>query len=384
MVSREYIFCLGGQENTLALARYGSMLGVKVVYLDYEETPASFSRYVQFQKLERTTEKGILEQVLRMKHSIGADKPFIFFNSDNFVRFAFHHRPALAGEFDFIIPAQKIIDCALDKGKMNQILPEEVLPISFPVEGVDDLLRLIPPLMVKARDTSKQRTFKTLVLESRMHCGSFAQNNDGQLKDFLFQEVVKEVGGRLVSVFFYRDHEGRFCSVAMERERMNPYWGGVGCLIKVIRFEFIDLIREMFREMGYVGLGEIDLFESKGKITIFDLNVRLPSWAFLAKIAGVDLIGMYLRDLSGGAFNVIQRKKNNSKRCIKAIDLINDVEAVFHPRKGLFFKRMITLREYVKSVRSVRYFFIFNLVDFRPFFHKMIMEFANAFRKKRA
>lgn len=380
---RENIFCLGGEENTLALARYGNKLGMRVVYFDFKKTAASFSKYVHFKKLEKVTGLENLKRVIETKFTVGEDKPFIFFNSDDFVRFGHNHRKNLASEFNFMIPRQKIIECALDKFKMGEILPVEVLPTSFVVEKVDELLRLTPPLMVKPRDTSEQIPFKTMILSSLYDLNNFVQRNNGQLEKFLFQNVVRDPGGKLVSIFFYRNPEGRFYSIAMERERMNPYWGGVGCLIKAIRSDLTELVEKMLQQMDYVGLGEIDLFESKGKITIFDLNVRLPSWAFLAKIAGVDLIGIYLRDLSKGAVNVIEIKNNNSNRCIKAIDVINDMEVVFHPRKGLLFKRMITLREYLNSIRNVRHFFMFNLIDFKPFFYKMAMEFINAFRKNR-
>lgn len=379
MRSKRYIFCLGGEENTLALARYGNKLGMKVVYFDFEKTAASFSKYVQFEKLDRMAENEVLTRVLNTKYKLGEDRPFIFFNSDNFVRFVFKYRLSLEREFNFTIPAQEIIECALDKSRMREILPWEVLPISFPVEKSRDLLSLAPPLLVKARDTSKERTFKTAILISNSDVIEFAGKNDGQLKDFLFQEVVKAPEGRLVSVFFYRNHLGRFYSVAIERERMNPHWGGVGCLIKAIRWDSTELIERMLDQMDYVGLGEIDLFECEGKITIFDLNVRLPSWTFLAKILGVDLIGMYLRDLSNGAFSVVENDMYNGNKCIKAIDLINDLEVVFHPRKGLLFNRMLTFREYLNSIRDVRYFFIFNSIDFRPFFYKMIMELGKIF-----
>ena len=380
--SKKYIFCLGGQENTLALARYGDKIGMKAIYFDFEKTPASFSKYVQFEKLERMTEDEVFSRVLNTKHNLREDKPFIFFNSDNFVRFAANHRLGLEREFNFTIPTQKIIECALDKSRMDEILPSDVLPVSFPVENRNQLLSLTPPLIVKARDTSRERTFKTMVLSSSSDFMSFAQKNDGNLKDFLFQRLVRERGGRLISVFFYRNTEGGFYSVAIERERMNPYWGGVGCLIKAIKWDFTEFIEKILRQMDYLGFGEIDLFEYEGKITIFDLNVRLPSWAFLAKILGVDLIGIYLRDLSNGAVSIVENKKENSNRCIKAIDLINDMEVVFHPRKGLLFKRMLTFKEYLNSIRDVRYFFIFNLIDFRPFLYKMMREFSNVFWKK--
>lgn len=377
MHSRKFIFCLGGLENTLALARYGNKIGMKVAYFDFEKTPASFSKYVHFQKLEKKTENEVLRRVLDMKYSLGEDKPLIFFNSDNFVRLVFNHRLILEEEFDFIIPAQKVIECALDKSKMNEILPGEVLPIRFPVEKTDDLLKLPLPSMVKVKDTSKKRTFKTVVLNSYSDVMTFAERNDGQLKDFLFQEVVKAPEGKLISVFFYRNNEGRFYSVAIERKRMNPHWGGVGCLIKAIKWDFTEFIEKILRQMDYVGLGEIDLFECEGKITIFDLNVRLPSWAFLAENSGVDLIGMYLVDVSNGVFGITKNNTSSSNKCIKAIDLINDLEAVFHPRKGLLFNRMLTFREYLNSIRDVRYSFIFSLIDFRPFFYKMIMELGN-------
>lgn len=377
MTSGKNIFCLGGHENTLALSRYASGLGIKTIYFDFDKTETSFSRRILFKKLGKMSEDEILSYLLEVKENLGGNKPFIFFNSDYFVRFANNHRSVLTDEFNFIIPDSKIIECALDKGRMDEILPVKLLPIRFPVKTTDQLLCLSPPLIVKPRDTSKETPFKTRILKSLTEFSNFANIYNGQFGNFLFQEVINEPGGRLISIFFYINPEGRFYSVAIERERMNPHWGGVGCLIKATKCEFAEQIEKVLRQMDYVGLGEIDVYESRGKITIFDLNVRLPGWAFFAKKCGADLMGMYLMDLSKGTLALTQRAVSNSDRSIKAIDLINDMEVVFHPRKGLLFNGKLTVGQYLKSLRGVRSFFIFNLFDFRPFFYKMMMELLN-------
>jgi hypothetical protein len=132
--------------------------------------------------------------------------------------------------------------------------------------------------------------------------------------------------------------------------------------------------------MNYVGIGEIDTLESPKKITIFDLNARLPSWTFFSEKCGIDLIGIYLRDTYGDSFENIHVCKNNLQGNIKAIDLINDFKTVFSPEKGLLFNGKITISEYFRSLLGIKYFYTLSLDDLHPFLYILKNEILNLTR----
>lgn len=381
--TRQHVFCLGGLENTLAVARHARRSGADTMYFDSISTSAAFSRCVQFVPLTSADEPEIFSCLKKAKGQIAEESPLIFFNSDPFVRFALNHRKVLQKEFTFLLPSSKVIECALDKKRMVEIFPPHLLPIEYCVECSSDLSKLPLPVIVKPRDTSFGLPFKTKILETRQQAEDFAEHFGGMLEGFLFQEIVSNKPGRLVSIFFYRRTDRGFISVAIERERMNPSWGGVGCLIKKTEFLHTRMLEEVLQMAGYEGLGEIDLFETENSMIMFDLNVRLPGWAFFAEKCGIDLLGMYLEDLSRGALRKQGSRKTSRGAVIRAIDIINDAQTVFHPRKGLFASGKLTITEYLKSLKGVRGVYLFDMHDWGPFLHKIYDEFRVFLKKSR-
>jgi predicted ATP-grasp superfamily ATP-dependent carboligase len=187
----------------------------------------------------------------------------------------------------------------------------------------------------------------------------------------VFQEVLENNTGRLVSIFFYVSPVGEFRSVAIQRERMIPYWGGVASLISLTQSKSTRLIQRFLEDMNYCGLGEIDLYESKERIAIFDLNVRLSSWAFFAEKCGTDLIGPYMRDLGKGQLSFNNGTPGDKQGQLKAIDIMNDIFTSFHPKEGILVNNVITLRQYIRSLRGVKCFYILSLNDVFPFLYRL-------------
>ncbi len=377
-----HFVCLGGNENTLAVARYAHRCGSGAMYFDVTKTSAAFSRYVEYMPLMSSTGTEILSRLTITRKRLQEKTPLIFFNSDPFVRFALNFRQDLEKEFTFLIPSRKIIECALDKKRMPEIFPHHLLPEEYPIESSKDLDRLPLPVIVKPRDTSFGLPFKTKVLESRQQIEDFAERFGEELDGFLFQEIVTRRPGRLVSIFFYRRPDGRLHTIAIERERMNPFWGGVGCLIKKTEFLHDRLLAEALKEADYEGLGEVDVFETENSMIMFDLNVRLPGWAFFAEICGVDLLGMYLDDMSKGSLRAFHPRTPCRKSVIKAVDLLNDTEAVFHPRNGLIANGKLTVGQYLKSLKGVRGAYLIDSRDMGPFLHKFYDELRTFLRKR--
>lgn len=381
---KNYVFCLGGAENTLGLARYMSRSGFKTVYFDDHHTIASFCKYLEFHKLSEMSDADLVRLILALEKDLRGNRQPIFFNSDRFVCFANKQRKNLEEKFAFLIPDSRVIECALDKSRMGEIFPSELLPNAFALQTYEDLLSVKQRIVVKPRDTSGPIPFKMKLLNSASDLAEFGNRYNAQLSDFLFQEVVGGPKTRLVSIFFYRSAGGQFYSVPIEKERMIPYWGGVGCLIRSSNCDSVEPIERALSQMGYVGLGEVDLCESQGRITVFDLNVRLPSWAFFAEKCGIDMVGLYSRDVTSG---LCGRKIVSSAvncRNAKAIDLVNDIITVFHPKEGLLVNRVLTPWQYLKSLHGVRYFYVLRFNDFAPFLYKLKITLQHTFLRIRS
>jgi len=365
------VLCLGGEENTLGLARYMSRFGFKTVYWDNNRTVASSSKHVLFSKLPPVSDTELLQRIVGLEKGLDGHKPLAFFNSDRFVRFGNTQRERLAEICTFLVPESRIIECALDKSRMAEIFPRELLADTFPVETHRDLVSINQPTVVKPKDTSEPMPFKTEILSTPAEFEHFGTKYAGQLGRFLFQELVGGPEARLVSIFFYRSPGGEVYSLSIERERMIPYWGGIGCLIRRTNCESVKSIEKALSGMGYVGLGEVDVCENQGRITVFDLNVRLPSWAFFAEKCGMDMIGLYSRDVMNGNLGVKPVSTGLTGRNGKAIDLINDFITVFHPKEGALVNRVLTPWQYLKSLRGVRHFYILSFKDLGPFLYRL-------------
>jgi predicted ATP-grasp superfamily ATP-dependent carboligase len=368
---RNSILCLGGEENTLGLARYMSRFGLKTVYCDSRRTVASSSKHVVFWKLPCGSDADLLQRFARLGMGLDGHKHLLFFNSDRFVKFGNTQRESLAERFDFMIPDARIVECALDKSRMSEIFPKELLADNFPVETHGDLISINQPLMVKPKNTSEPMPFKTAILSTPAEIERFGRKYERQLTRFLFQELVGGPESRLVSIFFYRSPRGEVYTLSIERERMIPYWGGIGCLIQSTHCQSAMSIEKALSIMRYVGLGEVDVCETHDRTTVFDLNVRLPSWAFFAEKCGMDLIGLYSRDVLNGNYGVKVVSAGAPGGDVKAIDLINDIITVFHPKEGALVNGVLTPWQYLKSLRGVRHFYILSFKDLGPFLFRL-------------
>lgn len=157
------------------------------------------------------------------------------------------------------------------------------------------------------------------------------------------------------------DRGSRRIASAMFRElRCNPMKFGPASVTEPVVDPETDQVCDAFlQSMGYSGICEIEMKRDTrdGRVKLIEVNPRLTGGGDAAPYAGVDLCWLNYLDLIG---------KNPTPvapdgRDFRHIDLRADVGAIFAYRRA----RLITWRDVIRSYRSPRAFFDFDVHDWR-------------------
>lgn len=153
---------------------------------------------------------------------------------------------------------------------------------------------------------------------------------------------------------------------------------GIALQGKVMPIAGFEEITEQFkafvREIGLVGLFDIDFYESRGKLYFSELNIRYGGSGYVVVKTGVNLPAMFIECMAGrpieGMDKQVEREAvyTNERMCYN--DLING---------------FVSLREYRHYIESADILFIQNDEDKKPYkeFRKMVLRAAIKYLIKR-
>jgi predicted ATP-grasp superfamily ATP-dependent carboligase len=148
---------------------------------------------------------------------------------------------------------------------------------------------------------------------------------------------------------------------AMFRElRCNPMKFGPASVTEPVHDPETDQVCDRFlRSIGYSGICEIEMKRDSrdGRVKMIEVNPRLTGGGDAAPYAGVDLCWLHYLDLIGKNPTPVEP----DGRDFRHIDLRADVGAIFAYRRA----RLISWGDVIRSYRSPRGFFDFDIHDWR-------------------
>lgn len=123
--------------------------------------------------------------------------------------------------------------------------------------------------------------------------------------------------------------------------------------------ELAERLKRFLSNTGFVGLIDIDLYESNGVIYFSELNLRLGAFGYAAMCAGINMPQMLIETLLGHDFPNVKIKMDHTVRCISEKVCLEDYTDGFVERK--IYKKRLKMAEYsfIKSNRDpapYRYF----------------------------
>jgi predicted ATP-grasp superfamily ATP-dependent carboligase len=157
------------------------------------------------------------------------------------------------------------------------------------------------------------------------------------------------------------DSGSRRIANAMFRElRCNPMKFGPASVTEPVVDEETDQVCNRFlQSLGYSGICEIEMKRDArdGRVKLIEVNPRLTGGGDAAPHAGVDLCWLHYLDLIGENPAPV----SPDGRDFRHIDLRADVSAIFAYRRA----RLISWKDVIRSYKSPRAFFDFDIRDWR-------------------
>jgi predicted ATP-grasp superfamily ATP-dependent carboligase len=157
------------------------------------------------------------------------------------------------------------------------------------------------------------------------------------------------------------DSGSRRIANAMFRElRCNPMrFGPASVTEPVLDLETDDVCDTFLQTLGYSGICEIEMKRDTrdGRVKLIEVNPRLTGGGDAAPYAGVDLCWLHYLDLIGKNPAPVSPDGNDFRH----IDLRADVSAIFAYRRA----HLISWRDVIRSYKSPRAFFDFDIHDWR-------------------
>lgn len=135
---------------------------------------------------------------------------------------------------------------------------------------------------------------------------------------------------------------------------------GVTLLGEVYPMEKYQEIQEKLKyflgKTGFVGLVDIDLYESNGTLYFNELNLRLGAFGFAAMCAGINLPGMLIDTLLGNDIKKYKKRMSGKIRCISEKVNLDD-----------YASKHIDYKEYKNNLNTAEYGFINCRSDRKPY-----------------
>jgi predicted ATP-grasp superfamily ATP-dependent carboligase len=179
--------------------------------------------------------------------------------------------------------------------------------------------------------------------------------------DAIAQEIIQGPDtDKRVYLACYDDGSRRIGNAMFRELRCNPMKFGPASVTEPVHDPETDQVCDTFlRSIGYSGICEIEMKRDSrdGRVKMIEVNPRLTGGGDAAPYAGVDLCWLHYLDLIGKNPTPVEP----DGRDFRHIDLRADVGAIFAYRRA----RLITWGDVIRSYRSPRAFFDFDIHDWR-------------------
>lgn len=317
-----------------------------------------------------------LVRFLRKIRTRFTTNPVLIPCQDASVRVLSAHRDALDQHFHINLADASVVDMLVDKDSFDEYARGQNLPlpqsyILTPQSDVNALVQQISyPCLFKPRvrtakwkKNTNKKAFKIDTPDDLVYtfdrCRSWADA-------FLVQQWIPGDDTCLYSCNVYFDRESRPIVTFVARKlRQWPPETGSSCLGEEVRNDVVlDTTLELFRNLGYKGLGYLEMKRdpNTGQHFIIEPNVGRPTGrSAIAEAGGVELLYTMYCDTVGLP---LPPNRTQTYGQTKWIDLRHDIQSAYVQwRSG-----NLTLIGWWRSIRGRKGFAVFSWRDPVPFF----------------
>ena len=146
-----------------------------------------------------------------------------------------------------------------------------------------------------------------------------------------------------------------------------------GKVMPIDRFEeLIELFKIFIRQLGFVGLFDIDFFKSKGKFYFDELNLRMGGSGTAISSMGINTPVMFVKKMLDESIDDMSRFVTNSASFLNERMAMDD-----------FLSGKMSIRDYLRLIKSADIHFVKDEIDIVPYKELCRVFRRNVFNYKR-
>ncbi len=385
------VLILGGQENTISLARSFGRRGIPVYISAQFDSPTFKSRYClkSYPYPAKTKPDVFWEELLLSNKHPELKGCVIMVCSDHAVEYIAHNKKALTEYFimDNNIPE---IDLAMLNKQKTLILGKSAgcpAPAFYNIDVLEDVdtvkNTILFPVMIKPLHSHLfQQHFKNKKYLTANDKEELRNNVKSLLDKDLELMVTEMIPGAddLQSAYYtYMDEEGNeLFQYTHKIIRRYPKNSGNGCLhVTEWLPETAEMGQRFFKGIGFRGMGHIEFKHDvrDGQLKIIECNPRFSAAQAIVAKSGLDMAYIIYCHLTGKPLPEKTSYKIGVRRWMVLLDCLSLIEL---RRLG-----EITTIEWLKSIKGPALVFpYFSLDDPGPFLAKIWADFSSAVSKR--
>jgi D-aspartate ligase len=236
----------------------------------------------------------------------------LFYQGDQELLAIGRHRDRLhAAGYRFVLPSPWLLDDLVDKARFQRLAEELGLPIpraevveaheapEFPLEGA----AIVKPLNRTSEWYGGGIATKAVSVADHDEFTDFASRVEQSFPELLVQHLIPGDEDRIESYHVYVDDDGAIAGEFTGRKvRTIPKRFGFTTALEITNQPDVrSLGRDVVRVTGLRGVAKVDMKRDPDeRLHLLEINPRFNLWHLPGAIAGVNLPGLVLADLTGG------------------------------------------------------------------------------------
>jgi len=335
--------------------------------------PESYTRLCR-KKIFFNNTNELLEELVGIPDGLNT-MPVLILTTDNHVEFYVKNRTKLENKFLINMPDNDQVDLLMNKNRFKDFAINNriLIPRSFETRNVDDLEKLRAILRFPVILKPYMRTEAWLASGFKK---AYIVPDFGKLIElyktisrvenyFILQEYIQGNDDQIEYCLAYFSRQGD-CKMTFTGQKIRQWPVATGSTATTIpkRNDWIRKETErIFRTLNYSGFGSIEYKRDAryGKYYLIEPTVgRLNQQEYVATLAGFNIPLAAYRDLTGIDIRPREVERNN----IIYIDELAEVQSAWVH----FRSKLLTLPQWLKSLRGKRYYRYFNGKDLSVFF----------------
>lgn len=355
-----------GLSNTRALGE----LGIPVYVLDVVHCLAQHSKYcTKYFRCPDFKSEAFIEFLIELAQKENLREWFLIASNDHIVENLSLHQAQLTPYYKMLVPNQSNLYNIINKKKLLEIADScgTTIPTTCYPESIEGAKSFRYPLLIKGNmglSFFKATHQKAIQVDSYQELTEVYGNlkNAVDTSDVMIQELIPNDKDNKVVSFTCFAINGEIKSYWMGRKlREHPIKYGTATFAESILI--MDILKEatpLVKSLDYTGTCEIEfLLDTRdNKYKLIEINPRTWLWVGLAKACGIDYAKMMYRYVN----NISQDYPTTYQVGIKWINWLTDT---VYGLKAIF-KGLITVPEYIKSLKGKKVRAIWSWKDLMP------------------